>query len=203
MQIIIRTTHRQEYFATEQLTRETFWNLYQPGCSEHFILHQLRKSDSYISELDLVALYRGEIVGHIISTKAKVTDHQGQEHEILCVGPLSVEPALQHRGIGTKLLNHSIDEARRIGYGGMILFGNPAYYHRFGFKNAQTYGITTKDRQNFDAFMALELSAGSLNETEGRFFEDPSFETNEKELDAFEFRFPAKTKGSPKIKIGK
>lgn len=109
MEIKIRKTSKNEHYTTEILTRETFWNLYSPGCSEHFVLHQLRKSDNYIEELDLIALESEQIIGHIIATKAKIMNDKNNIHEILCVGPVSVLPELQGKGIGSKLIHYTID----------------------------------------------------------------------------------------------
>ncbi|MBN1821615.1 MAG: N-acetyltransferase, partial [Prolixibacteraceae bacterium] len=145
MELQIRKINRNEFFQTENITREAFWNLYKPGCDEHLVLHQLRKSRSYLEELDIVAVLGEEITGHILSTKAKVTDENNMEHEVLCIGPVSVLPSFQNKRIGSKLLEHSISEAKKLGFKGMILFGNPDYYHRFGFRNSQEYGITTKE----------------------------------------------------------
>jgi predicted N-acetyltransferase YhbS len=194
METRIRQTAESEYSQTENITRESFWNLYKPGCVEHLILHNLRKSKSLIAELDLVAMSGNEIVGHIISTKAKVIDSQNKLHEVLCVGPLSVLPEFQKQGIGSKLINKSITAARESGHSGMILFGNPDYYHRFGFRNAVEYGITTKDGQNFEPFMALELQIEGLSNVNGRFFEADEFETDSDELTEFEKQFPYKEK---------
>lgn len=194
MVILIRRTTEKDFPQTENLTREAFWNVYKPGCDEHLILHNLRNSKSYISELDLVAVFENKIIGHIISTQAKVVDSLNNEHEILCVGPLSVLPEFQKRGIGSKLMNHSISAAKESGFQGMILFGNPDYYHRFGFKNAQEYNITTKDYRNFEPFMALELQSNALADIKGRFFEDNVFETDSGDLIEFEMKFPYKEK---------
>lgn len=201
MEVIICRTGKESFDKTEFLTREAFWNLYKPGCDEHLVLHQLRKGAGYIEELDMVAIRGDEIIGHIISTKARVVDDQKKENEVLCVGPISVIPSHQNKGIGTKLLDHSIQEARNMGFRGMILFGDPGYYHRFGFKNAKEYGITTKDLQNFEPFMALELRENGLDGVKGRFFEDEAFTINEEELMEFEKKFPARKKGKPKINI--
>jgi predicted N-acetyltransferase YhbS len=194
MKVLIRRTTENDFPQTENITREAFWNVYKPGCDEHFILHTIRYKKCYIGELDLVAFFDNEIIGHIISTKAKVVDSLNNEHEILCIGPLSVLPDLQKKGIGSKLMNHSIAIARELGFSGMILFGNPDYYHRFGFRNAQEYNITTKDGQNFEPFMALELHKNGLADTKGRFFEDDAFESDSADLIEFEKRFPYKEK---------
>jgi len=194
MTTVIQPTASVDFPFTETMTRDAFWNLYRPGSVEHLILHTLRNSTSYCRELDLIALVENEIVGHIISTKAKVIDELNNEHEILCVGPLSVLQAYQKKGIGSALMNHSILLAKQLGFSGMILFGNPDYYHRFGFKNAQEYGITTKEGQNFEPFMALELKPDGLTHVTGRFMEDNAFEVQPEDVEAFDKNFPYKEK---------
>lgn len=201
MEIIIRKTDKINYYQTENLTREAFWNLYRSGCDEHLVLHQLRESNSYVEELDLIAIYEGEIIGHVISTKAHVIDTENKEHEVLCVGPIAILPEFQNKGIGTKLLDFSISVAGKLGYTGMILFGNPDYYHRFGFRNAQEFGITTKEGLNFEPFMVLVLQENGMEEINGKFYEAKAFTINEKELDKFEKKFPKKIKGKPKIDL--
>ncbi len=218
MNLTIRTTDKNEFFETENLTREAFWNLYKPGCDEHLALHQLRSGDCYVPELDLIALLDGQIVGHVISTKAKVVDSgvhvavapnpvaveaadSGDEmcHEVLCLGPISAEPSLQGKGIGSQLMRQSIARAASLGFKSIILYGNPEYYKRFGFENAEKYTIATRDNQNYDPFMAIELYPGALNGITGRFYEDNLFFNTEADLEEFEKLFPAKEKGEPRI----
>lgn len=201
MELEIRKAKETDYFETESLTREAFWNLYRSGCDEHLVLHQLRKSGSFIPELDLIALMEDKIIGHIISTLAHVIEAQNTEHQVLCLGPVSVLPELQGKGFGSKLIRFTIEEAQRLGFDGIILFGNPDYYHRFGFKNAQEYAITTKDLQNFEPFMALELQKDGLMNVNGRFFEDEAFSVNEVYLNEFDLKFPFKEKGKARIDI--
>jgi predicted N-acetyltransferase YhbS len=194
MDIIIKQTEKGFFFQTENLTREAFWNLYKPGCDEHLVLHNIRKSENYIKELDLVAFFNEQLIGHIISSKAKVIDSMNLEHEILCVGPISVLPEFQNKGIGSELIEYSISLARRLGFIGMILFGNPDYYHRFGFKNAKEFEITTKDLQNFEPFMALQLQEKGMEKLKGKFYEDTAYMIDQSELTVFEKKFPEKEK---------
>jgi predicted N-acetyltransferase YhbS len=192
MHVRVRQTTKKDFYQTEYITRESFWNLYKPGCDEHLVLHNLRNSACCIGELDLVAVYENEIIGHIISTKARVVDSENNDHEVLCVGPLSVLPKFQKIGIGSKLINNSIKAAKELGFSGMILFGNPEYYHRFGFRNAKEYGVSTKDDQNFEPFMALELQRSGLANVTGRFILDNAFEIQPADLHEFEKNFPYK-----------
>ena len=106
MELTIRQTTAQEYPVTEVLTRDAFWDVYKPGCDEHLVLHKIRNSSCYIRQLDLLAVHQEKIMGHIISTRAKVTGTS--EHEVLCVGPVSVLPEFQNKGIGSQMMQASI-----------------------------------------------------------------------------------------------
>jgi len=201
MKIEIRKTQKSEFFETENLTRETFWNLYQPGCTEHFMLHNFRQSEAYVEQLDHVALIDNQIIGHIISTKAKVISEDQTKHEVLHVGPFSVDEEFQNKGIGSQLFKYAIEEAKKMKFNGMILFGNPNYYPRFGFKNAKEFQISTHDGLNFDPFMALELQEDGLADVKGKFYLHESAEIDKEKLQKYEELFPKKEKGDPKIKI--
>lgn len=174
--LIIAETHCDEFAETIELTRRAFWDLFQPGCDEHLLLQRLRNSSCYIPELDLVAIEEGVIVGHAMATVAAVERVKAcADCRVVCVGPVSVLPEKQKEGIGCKLLYHLLERAGELGYDAAFLYGHPEYYPRFGFVNAERYGITTRDGQNFDAFMALELRQGGLSGINGRFVENDAF----------------------------
>jgi predicted N-acetyltransferase YhbS len=199
MNVIIRLENENDYREVENLTREAFWDLYHPGCSEHLIAHKIRKSSSFIPGLDFVAVQDdscagAQIVGNIIYSRSKVVDQDSHAHEVITFGPLSVLPALQKQGIGSALITHTKELAQNMGYKAIVIFGNPAYYQRFGFENAGKFRISTSDGLNFEAFMALELYKGSLQGINGRFYADPAFEVNEAELEIFDKQFPYKEK---------
>lgn len=193
MNIDIRLEVEEDYFETEKMTREAFWDLYKPGCNEHFLLHQLRKSQAFIPELDYVACDGEVLVGNIIYTQATISNGMDQT-TVLCMGPLSVAPLYQHRGIGSALLRKTIEIAGRMGYKGVVIFGNPGYYQTFGFKNAQEYNIQTSQGDNFDAFMVLELVKNGLQGISGRFYEAEAFKMDPDEFEAYEKQFPYKEK---------
>ena len=194
MNLRIRLEKQSDFKKIETLTREAFWDLYKPGCDEHLIVHKIRSAESFVHELDFVATIENKIIGNIVYSKAKVINDNNIEHEILCMGPLSVLPSYQKKGIGSKLIKHSIDKAREMGFKGVIIFGNPNYYNRFSYNNALDYKITTSDGHNFKAFMALELYQNSLKGIEGKFYSDPVFIVDNKELEKFEKEFPYKEK---------
>jgi len=192
--VIIRLETQEDYRETEMMIREAFWDVYKPGCNEHLVLHKLRKVPAFVKELDLVACIKNKIVGNIVYSKAKIINNHNQGFTVLCMGPLGVLPSYQRKGIGSLLIKQSVSKAKSLNYKAVILFGNPNYYQRFGFKNAREYNIQTAQGENFDAFMALELFEDSLHRIEGNFFEDPVFKTDNKELELFEKEFPDKEK---------
>ena len=191
--ILIRNETEKDYFEAESMTREAFWDVYKPGCDEHLLLHQLRNSGAFVPELCCLACDGDTIAGNIVYTKAVVRNEAG-EHLVLCMGPLSVLPVFQNKGIGSKLLNFTLGKAAELGYAAVVIFGNPAYYHRFGFRNAAEYGIQTSDGRNFDPFMVLDLRKDGLKEIHGRFFEDKAFAIDPHELEEFEKNFPPREK---------
>jgi predicted N-acetyltransferase YhbS len=192
--ISIRLEEEKDFRSVEYLTREAFWNLYKPGCDEHLIVHKIREVPAFIKELDFIAYDKDRIVGNIIYSKAKVINHENKEFEVLCMGPLGVLPTYQRQGIGSLLMNYSINRAKQLGYKAIIIFGDPNYYHRFGFINAEEYGIQTSTGENFEPFMALELYEGGLDGITGRFYADKVFEIEKEELEIFEKEFPYKEK---------
>ncbi len=192
--IKIRLESQEDYRGTEIMTREAFWDVYKPGCNEHLILHKLRKVPAFVEELDLVACDKNKIVGSIVYSRAKIINNPNEEFTVLCMGPLGVLPSYQGKGIGSLLMKQSISRAKLLRYKAVIIFGNPNYYQRFGFENAEKYNIQTAEGDNFDTFMVLELYDKSLKGIQGKFFEDPVFQTDKEELELFEKKFPYKEK---------
>ncbi len=191
--IIIRKETKNDYKKSEYLALRAFWNMHGPGCNEHYLVHCLRNENCYIEELSRVAECDGQIVGLIMYSKASVVD-QDQVHEVLTFGPLCVEPTCNGMGIGRRLLEETMKAAKDEGYPGIIIYGEPGYYPRFGFQTCDNYGITTPDGSNFDAFMAYPLDEEKFSHIHGKFYEDDAFEkcNNTIAVDAFTkgFRHP-------------
>ena len=194
MEIVLRPEEAKDRRLVEELTREAFWNVYVPGCSEHLLVHRLRKADVFVKELDFVAMYDDTLAGNIVYALTRVTNN-GTEHRVLTFGPVSVLPHYQNKGIGRALINHTIALAKAMGYRAVIIYGDPAYYNRFGFKQSKEYGITNRDGKYPAALLVLELYPNALAEVAGVFEEGAIYEIHEKELDEFEKGFDQKEKG--------
>ena len=196
MNINIRLEQPEDYSEVEQLTREAFWNLHEPGCCEHYLVHKLHASDVLIPELAFVATVGKKIVGNILYTKSYIISDDGDKHEVLTFGPVSVLPEYQRNGIGSALINHTKQIAANMGYRAIFIYGDPAYYSRVGFSPAEDYGIKTADGMYAAALQVCVLSKEGLSSIQARFFEDPIFDINEEETEAFDKVFPAKEKRS-------
>lgn len=189
--IIIRQENKEDYKKTELMTMRAFWNIHGPGCNEHLLVHKLRDSDAYLPEISRVAEMDGEIVGTIMYSKAYVLDGD-VTHEVITFGPLAVEPLAQSHGIGGLLLKETMRLAKEAGYPGICIFGEPEYYPKYGFVNAEKYEITDGEGNNYDAFMAYELQENGFADIKGKFKEVDIFEECEDEADiaAFTKQFP-------------
>lgn len=196
--INMRHEEEKDYRTVELLTRDAFWinervEKIGVGCTEHYMVHSLRKKDG-IMELDFVAEIDGKVVGHVIYSKAYILQPNTEKKDVLNFGPLSVLPAYQKQGVGSALMNYSIECAKKLGYGAILFFGHPTYYPRFGFIEAKEFGITTAWGDNFPAFMAMELKEGYLKGVSGRFIEALIYndELNKEQAKEYDKNFPAR-----------
>ena len=197
VEITLRLEEEKDFSIVEKLTREAFWNVHCPGADEHFLVHNLRKTDVFIKELDFVAINNNEIVGNIMYAKSTIKNND-LEYTVLTFGPVSVLPEYQNKGIGGKLINHTIKLSKEIGYKAIIIYGDPEYYKRFGFKESKEYKITNKDKKFPAALLALELYPNALNGIEGIFDEGEVYKIDKNEAEEFDRKFIAKEKGYSK-----
>ncbi len=188
------------YREAEWVCEQAFYNLFDEGCSEHYLLHLLRDDKSYIPELTRLAFIKDELVGGIYYSKAKVIDNKGVEYPVITFGPLFVKPEYQKHGIGALLMRETFKAAKEDGYSGIIIFGHPAYYPKFGFKDCSFYGIATETGDNFPPFMALKLNDGFDN-IHGRYFDADLFKEITIELGhEYDKNFPPLKRTAPKLK---
>lgn len=149
--------------AVEELTRRAFYNIYAPGCTEHYLVRIMREHEDFIPQLDLVALLDGEIVGNIMYTRARLVDEQGQEKSILTFGPISVAPEHQRRGYGKALIEESFRRAAEMGYDLVVIFGSPANYVARGFQSCKRHNICLEGGRFPAAMLVKELVPGVLD----------------------------------------
>ncbi len=195
--IIIRRETENDYREVENLAREAFWNLSVPGCFEHYFIHIMRGHRDFIPELDYVAVIDGKIVGSVMYCKAKLTDEQGNEKNIVTMGPLCVLPGYQRRGIGKALLEHTFALAKEMGYDTVINFGNPDNYVARGYKSCKRFNVCFEPDFFPAALLVKELEEGVFDGR--RWYYHPSDVDapcdDEEAVERFDALFPPKEKG--------
>ena len=196
MDIILRPEQPSDYRATENLTREAFWNHYSPGCDEHYLLHIMRDCPAFVKELDFVSELNDEIIGNVVYVKSIIKAFDGRLHEVLGLGPISVLPKYQCKGIGRRLIEHTKTLARDMGYPAIFLYGDPVYYVRFGFVAAETLDIRTHDNMYHNALQVCELYDNALSGITGCYNEDSIYKVNAEKAAEFDKTFPPKEKVS-------
>lgn len=195
--IIIRNETPADYAAVEHLTREAFWNVYRPGCMEHYVLHVLRDDPAFVPELDLVMEQDGQIIGHVMYMRAAIITNDGREIPIMTFGPISIRPDLQRRGLGKHLLETSMEKAMALGAGALCIEGNLDFYGKSGFVVAGTRGIRyhgEPDQEIVPYFLLKELKPGFLNGVTGVYHTPKGYFVDEAAVEAFDRDFPPKQK---------
>ncbi len=184
----------EEYRAAEELVRNAFWDLYQPGCNEHYLVRLLRKDRTYRPELGFTARQNGRLAGCIYYSDAEIIAPDGRHISVLTLGPVAVAPEFQKQGIGTALIERTKKRAAETGYRAIVLFGNPAYYSRFGFEPGEKYGLSDGEGNFNAALQILALQSGSPDGFSGRLLDNPLFFMNAAETAAFDATFPPRKK---------
>lgn len=184
----IRNEKETDYRRVEEITRKAFWNLYAPGCDEHYLVHIMRTHKDFIPELDFVIEVDGQVIGNIMYTKAKLIDESGVEKEILSFGPDSILPEYQRRGYGKKLIEYSFEKAAALGYDVIVIFGNPGNYVSLGFKSCKKYNVCLENGIYPTAMLVKELKPGTLDGRKWVYL-SPVFDIDKKEAERFDEGF--------------
>lgn len=161
--LTIRNEVQADRQAVEDITRRAFYNIYAPGCMEHYLVHVMREHPDFIPELDFVAELDGRVVGNVMYTKATLTDESGAVKDILTFGPVSIAPEHQRRGYGKRLLEHSFRRAAELGWEVIVIFGSPANYVGRGFKSCRRFNVSLESGRFPSAMMVKELREGALD----------------------------------------
>nr|WP_185741299.1 N-acetyltransferase [Clostridium sp. KNHs216] len=184
--IRIRKEKETDYEKVEEITRKAFWNLYIPGCIEHYLVHVMRPHKDFLPELDLVIEVDNQIIGNIMYTKTKLIGESGEEKDILTFGPVCILPKYQRKGYGKKLMEYSFEQAIALGYDVIVIFGSPNNYVSCGFKSCKRYNVCLENETYPAAMMVKELKPDALDGRRWVYYQSPVFEIDEQEAQHFD-----------------
>ena len=193
-EITIRLERVEERFAVENLVRESFWNVYRPGCLEHYVLHQLRQDSAFVPELSLVMELDGQLIGQVLYMRSAVILEDGTKVPVMTFGPIGIAPEYKRQGYGLILLEYSMELARAMGAGALCTEGNIDFYGKAGFVLGKSVGITYADDPEADYFIVKELEPGFLAKVKGVYRDPAGYFVDEAEAEAFDKQFPPKVK---------
>ena len=198
--ILIRRETEGDHRAVESLIREAFWNVYRPGCLEHFVIHRLRDDPAFVPELDFVMEKDGVIIGQNMFMRAVIRADDGRDIPIMTMGPICVDPAIKRRGYGKRLLDYSLEKAAEMGCGALCFEGNIQFYGKSGFTAASDFGIRyhgLPEGADASFFLCRELIDGYLDGVTGEYAPPEGYFAAEREPEAFEAfdaQFPPREK---------
>ncbi len=195
--IKIRLEKIEEYRETENLVREAFWNVYRPGCSEHYVIHVLRDDPAFVKELDFVMEQGGRLIGQNMFMRTIIEADDGRVIPVLTMGPICITPDLKRKGYGKVLLDHSLEKAEELGFGAVLFEGNIDFYGKSGFDFARNFGIRYHDLpENADDsfFLCKELIPDYLNGSTGIYQTPQGYYVRDRDVEEFDKGFPPKKK---------
>ncbi len=195
--ITIRPETESDDRAVENLTREAFWNVYRPGCMEHYVLHCFRTDPAFVPELDLVMELDGTLIGHIMYARSEIACSDGRALPIMTFGPISIAPEYKRQGYGKCLLDYSMEKAKEMGAGALAITGNILFYGKSGFVPAKSKGIRYADDPDASYLLIKELTPGFLSGISGTYKDPEGYFVCERDPDGFaqfEATFPEKEK---------
>ena len=195
--IIIRNETKEDYRKIENLTREAFWNVYRPGCTEHYVLHCYRNDPAFVPELDFVMELNGEPIGQVIYVRSEIECDDGRKLPIMTFGPIGIAPEYKRQGYGKRLLDYSTEKAREMGAGALAITGNILFYGKSGFVPAKTKGVRYADDPEADYLLIKELIPGFLDGISGTYKDPEGYfvcDKDPKAFELFEATFPKKEK---------
>ena len=170
----IRLETKDDYEYVENMIRRSFYNVYMPGCIEHFIAKQIRNHKDFIKELDFVLEVDGKIVGNIMYTKSILKDEQGNQKDILTFGPVCIEKEYQRKGYGKKLIEYSLQKAKELGYDAIVIVGSPSNYVSLGFKSCKLFDISIENGKYPSAMLVKVLKENALENHHWTYYESPA-----------------------------
>lgn len=194
---IIRLEKKEDYRNTEELVREAFWNIYRPGCLEHYVLHVLRNDPAFVPELDFVMEKDGALIGQNMFMRAEIKADDGRSIPIMTMGPIGILPKFKRQGYGKKLLDYSLEKAAAMGAGAVCFEGNILFYGKSGFRYASEFGIRyhgLPEGADASFFLGRELIPGYLDSITGEYATPQGYFVDEAKAEAFDATFPPREK---------
>lgn len=195
--IIFRLEQKEEYREVENLVRESFWNVYRPGCLEHYVLKVLRENEAFVPELDIVMEQDGRIIGQNVFVRTAIMADDGKRVPIMTMGPICITPELKRKGYGKLLLDYSLEKAAELGCGALCFEGNIDFYGQSGFTYASKYGIRyhgLPEGEDASFFLCKELIPGYLDGITGEYATPEVYMVDEEAAERFDAEFPHKAK---------
>ena len=193
----IRLEKKDEHREVENLVREAFWNVYCPGCSEHYVIHVLRDDPAFVKELDFVMEQNGKLIGQNMFMRTIINADDGRVIPVLTMGPIGITPELKRQGYGKKLLDYSLEKAAAMGFGAVLFEGNIGFYGKSGFTYARRFGIRYHDLpegSDDSFFLCKELIPGYLDGITGVYQTPRGYYVDDADVEAFDKAFPPKVK---------
>ena len=197
MESIIRPERETDHGAVEHLIRESFWNVYRPGCSEHYVMHVLRGDPAFVQELDFVMEQDGALIGQNMFMRTVIEADDGSTVPVLTMGPICITPELKRQGYGKKLLDYSLEKAAAMGFGAVLFEGNIDFYGKSGFDYARKFGVRYHDLPegaDDSFFLCRELIPGYLDDVSGVYQTPQGYYVDDADVEAFDRAFPPKEK---------
>ena len=193
----IRLEKKEEQRAVEALVREAFWNVYRPGCSEHYVIHVLRDDPDFVRELDFVMEQDGRLIGQNMFMRTIIDADDGRVIPVLTMGPIGIAPDRKRQGYGKKLLDYSLEKAAAMGFGAVLFEGNIGFYGHSGFRYARSFGIRYHDLPegaDDSFFLCKELIPGYLGGVTGVYRTPRGYYVDNADVEEFDRAFPPREK---------
>ena len=194
---LIRPEEPRDFRAVEALVRESFWNVYRPGCSEHYVIHVLRDDPAFVKELDFVMEQDGQLIGQNMFMRTVIEADDGRLIPVLTMGPIGITPALKRQGYGKAILDYSLEKAAELGFGAVLFEGNIDFYGKSGFTYARQFGIRYLDLpegEDDSFFLCRELIPGYLDAVTGVYQTPKGYYVDDADVEEFDKAFPPKEK---------
>ena len=185
-QVTIRQEWESDYAQVEQLIRQAFYNIYTPGCTEHYLAHVIRSHPDFLPELDLVLELDGRIIGSILYTRSTLVDETGEEKDILTFGPVCIRPDHQRRGLGKRLMEDSFQRAAALGWEAIVIVGDPNNYVGCGFQSCKKHRVHLEDGTYPAAMLVKELKLGALAGKSWTYRQSPAYDIDEEAARRFD-----------------